>query len=91
MRKCGKGAREKLRERIREKKGAENVKDSHDNSVGMTRLMVWWWGGGGGWLDPEERCTKTTNSGFGHTPASGQWEREVRTQKVWGPLEAWCR
>ncbi len=30
------------------------------------------WGGGRegvrGWPDPEERCTRTSDSGFGHTP-----------------------
>jgi hypothetical protein len=61
----------------------------------ITRICNYYFflGGGGvgvrGWPYPEERSTRTPDSGSGHTPARGKTkkrEREVWTQKVWRPL-----
>ncbi len=65
---------------IRGIKGAGNVKDPHDNREVVTRLIIVCVSGGGGiglrrWSDPERRCTRTPDSGSGHTPARGKAKR----------------
>jgi hypothetical protein len=50
----------KIKGKNQGKKGAENVKDSHDNRMGVTRLMVWGGRSGGGRIRKEGALKQRT-------------------------------
>jgi hypothetical protein len=74
------GMREKVRKKLKknQKKGFKKCK-----RINLTIKRGWQdsqvWGVGGrvlGWTDPEGRCTRTPDSGSGHTPARGKAKGE---------------